>query len=183
MKANIKQGQSFGRIPVADGWHLAEIQDGVDYMRTKDGNVYQNDNGSKAWKITAKVVESSNPDSVGGFIGITVFEERGQDKMATILDAAGLWKIICDKFPDDISVFDKRIMDGVKQKLPGRTLMVQSKEDKNGFANAEAFADRKTYNAEIAHGTTKHEAAATPAAGAGASSAALAESKPSDSWD
>ena len=153
MREKAQDGKTFLGVMAADGWHEIEIQDGIDYLMAKDGgNPVQNERGFKTWKITTKVIESEDKPSIGGFVGCLVSEEKGGDLMATILDAAGLWKIICEKFPgDDVTVFDKKIMDGVKTRLPGKTFMVESRLDKNGFAKVISVASYAKYK-EIAAG-------------------------------
>lgn len=151
MKEQAHDGKTFTGIAVPDGWHEIEIQDGIDYMPGKGGEgIYQDDKGFKAWKIPMKV-KNDDDAANGGTVGCTVFEANGGDLMATILDAAGLWKTICDKFPGDETVFDKKIMDGVKTRLPGKTFMIESRLDKAGFAKVISVASYAKYK-EIAAG-------------------------------
>ena len=147
MREKAQDGKTFLGVMAADGWHEIEIQDGIDYLMAKDGgNPVQNERGFKTWKITTKVIESEDKPSIGGFVGCLVSEEKGGDLMATILDAAGLWKTICEKFPgDDVTVFDKKIMDGVKTRLPGKTFMIESRLDKAGFAKVISVASYAKY--------------------------------------
>ncbi len=146
MKEKAQDGKTFTGIQVPDGWHEIEIQDGIDYVPGKGGEgVYQDDKGFKAWKIPMKVKNDEDPAN-GGIVGCSVFEANGGDLMATILEAAGLWKTICEKFPgDDVTVFDKKIMDGVKTRLPGKTFMVESRLDKAGFAKVISVASYAKY--------------------------------------
>ena len=145
MKEQAHDGKTFTGIAVPDGWHEIEIQDGIDYMPGKGGEgVYQDDKGFKAWKIPMKV-KNDDDAANGGTVGCTVFEANGGDLMATILDAAGLWKTICEKFPGDETVFDKKIMDGVKTRLPGKTFMIESRLDKAGFAKVISVASYAKY--------------------------------------
>ena len=162
MLGKSQEGKSFGRISVADGWHEVEVQDGIDYVKNKEGNIVETDSGAKSWKFTFKVTKSSDESSIGGFISTTVFE-GSNDKLATILASGGLWDIICEKFPGDISPFDKKVMEGVKSKFPGRPLMILSKQNKDGFANAEAFSSVKYFKEHIAP-TLGSEAPEKPAA-------------------
>ena len=90
-------------------------------------------------------VKNDDDAANGGTVGCTVFEANGGDLMATILDAAGLWKTICEKFPGDETVFDKKIMDGVKTRLPGKTFMIESRLDKAGFAKVISVASYAKY--------------------------------------
>jgi len=152
VKEQAHDGKTFTGIAVPDGWHEIEIQDGIDYIPGKGGEgVYQDDKGHKAWKIPMKV-KNDDDAANGGTVGCTVFEANGGDLMATILDAAGLWKTICEKFPgDDVTVFDKKIMDGVKTRLPGKTFMIESRLDKGGFAKVISVASYAKYK-EIAAG-------------------------------
>ena len=169
MKEQAHDGKTFTGIAVPDGWHEIEIQDGIDYMPGKGGEgVYQDDKGFKAWKIPMKV-KNDDDTANGGTVGCTVFEANGGDLMATILDAAGLWKTICEKFPGDETVFDKKIMDGVKTRLPGKTFMIESRLDKAGFAkviSVASYAKYKELSAEKKEdkksGGKKEEKAAAP---------------------
>lgn len=150
MKEQAHDGKTFTGIQVPDGWHEIEVQDGINYIADKGGNIYQDDKGYKGWKIPMKVKNDDDPAN-GGTVGCSVFEANGGDLMATILDAAGLWKTICEKFPgDDVSVFNSKIMDGVKTRLPGKTFMIESRLDKAGFAKVISVASYAKYKELIA---------------------------------
>ena len=146
MKEKGVDGAEVGGFKVAtDGWHKAEFVEGIDFMRTKDGEVWQNDQGEKAYKFPVRVIdEDENKDAIIGFSANT--NERGGNAVASLLAAAGLWDALLKKFPgDDVTVFDKPVIEGIKTKLPGRPCMVKSKVDKNGFARAVQFASFARY--------------------------------------
>ncbi len=144
MKEQACDGKTFTGIVVPDGWHEIEIQDGIDYVKSKNGEIYRDDKDCKAWKIPMKVKNDDDPAN-GGIVGCTAFEANGGDLMATILDAAGLWKTICEKFPGDETVFASKIMDGVKTRLPGKTFMIESRLDKAGFSKVISVASYAKY--------------------------------------
>lgn len=146
MKEQAKDGMSLGGIIVSDGWHTVEVVEGIDYAKDKDGHIVQTEKGSKIWKIPMKVVESNDEASIGGIVNASVFEQGGGNVMATILEAAGLWAGICEAFPgDDVSVFESRIMDKVKSRLPGKSFKVETKIDKNGFPRPYTIASFKKF--------------------------------------
>lgn len=146
MKESPKPGMNIGGFKVAsDAWHSCEFQEGIDWMHGKGGEgIWQDEQGNKAVNLPVKVVDDNDEDN-GALIGITVFTKGGGDAMATILDAAGLWKAVTDKFPGDISVFDPKVIDGIKIKLPGRPVMVLSEVDKKGFAKGIKVASFEEY--------------------------------------
>lgn len=146
MKEQAKDGMSLGGIIVSDGWHTVEVVEGIDYAKDKDGHIVQTEKGSKIWKVPMKVVESNDEASIGGIVNASVFEQSGGNVMATILEAAGLWAGICEAFPgDDVSVFESRIMDKVKSRLPGKSFKVETKIDKNGFPRPYTIASFKKF--------------------------------------
>jgi hypothetical protein len=145
MKEKANDGGSFTGKSVAEGWHIVEVMEPIEYVKNKDGEEVQDKSGAKIWKIPIQVKDDKD-ESNGGNIGCSVFESNGGALMATILEAAGLWGAICKAFPgDDVTVFDKKIMDGVKTKLPGRSFMVESITDKNGYAKLKSVASFTKY--------------------------------------
>jgi hypothetical protein len=181
MKEKGVDGAEVGGFKAAeDGWHKGEMQQGIDYMKGKGGEgVWQDEKtGQHAYNFPIKIVDSEDP-SDGANIGWTAFEKSGGNALATLLTAVGMWDAICAKFPgDNVSVFDKPIMDGIKAKLPGRSCMVLSQVDKQGYAKAIKFAsfakykeiqaEEKTKAATSKKGKAAAPAETTPAAETGA---------------
>lgn len=158
-------GEVGGFKVAADGWHIVEFQEGIDQMKGKGGEgIYQDEKtGQHAWVFPIKVKDSED-ESDGANIGFTVFEKGGGNALATLLAAVGMWDAITKKFPgDDVTVFDKPIMDGIKVKLPGMSCMCRSQVDKGGFAKAAQFASFTKYKEltkeEKAKGKGKTESA------------------------
>lgn len=179
MKEQGVDGAVVGGFKTAtDGWHVIEFQEGIDFMKGKGGEgIWQDEHGNKAYNFPLKVKNADDPDD-GAQIGYTAFTKGGGDGLASVLVCAGLWDAVLKAFPDpNISVFDEKVMNGVKSKLPGRSCMCRSQVDKGGFSKAVQFATFAKYK-EIEAETKKK-------GGGKKSEAPAAETKPSapaDEW-
>jgi hypothetical protein len=181
----IPGGEVGGFKVVKDGWYKGEFQQGIDYMKGKGGEgVWQDEKtGQHAYNFTIKVIDSEDPSDDGGNIGWTVFEKGGGDQLATLLEAVGLWSAICAKFPGEVSVFDKPIMDGIKAKVPGRSCMVKSRIDKQGYPKAINFLSFSEYKKIEAEEKTKAATSKKGKAAAPAETTPAAETAPAgDGW-
>lgn len=143
MKEQGQDGAVVGfRIPT-DGWHAVEFQEGIDTLKQKDNHdvEYQNERGFKTYKFPAKVIagDTNDPDD-GADASQLVGVEKGGQFLANILAAVGLWDAICKAFPgDDVSVFDAKVIDGIKTRMPGKACMIKfevGKDPKTGNPRA-----------------------------------------------
>lgn len=178
MKEKGVDGAEVGGFKVAtDGWHQIEVQEGIDLMKGKGGEgIYQDEKtGQHAWVFPLKVKDPDD-ESDGANIGFTVFEKGGGDTLATLLAAVGLWDALIKKFPgDDVTVFDKPVIEGIKVKLPGMSCMARSQVDKQGYAKAAQFASFKRYKEILAEEKAKGGGKSAAKSGAEPQKAAAAE--------
>jgi hypothetical protein len=151
MKEVGTDGSEFGIKNAADGWHVVEFGEGIDFMKEKGKDTpWQDADGNKAYVFPLKVKDTDDPDD-GATIGLSIFTKGGGNQMASVLAAVGLWDSLTKAFPDpNVSVFDKQIMDSVKIKLPGMQCMVESKLDKNNFSRVHKIASFAKYKEIIA---------------------------------
>jgi len=150
MKEQGKDYAEYGFKVPGDGWHVVEFGQGIDYLKAKGGESdWQDDSGDKAYKFPAKVIDPEGPDNdadISQIFGIP----KGGGALADILAAVGLWDAVVKNFPgDDVSVFDKTVMDKIKAKLPGRSCMIKTEIDQKGKAQKKAVASMARYK-EIA---------------------------------
>jgi hypothetical protein len=170
MKGTAQEGHVFGGFtPVKDGWHIGEFQEGIDYIKNKEGVIFQDDAGGKAWKFPI-VIKDPEDEADNAKVELSIFETKGDDQMATTLSSLGMLKAVEEKFPGDVSPFDKRIMEGVKKNFPGKSCMIFTKQDKKGFARVHATVSFAQYKALKAEG--KLPEAKAPAAGTEAGTSA-----------
>lgn len=153
----VENGVVGGFKLASDGWHRIEFQENIGHMKSKGGqDDWQDAEGNKAYNFPIKVKDPDDPDD-GANVGYTAFTKGGGAGVATMLDAAGLWEAIDKAFPGDNapSIFDDKIMNGVKTKLPGRSCWAKTEVDKNGFAKAVVFADETLHKKLVAEETAK----------------------------
>jgi hypothetical protein len=118
-----------------DGWHITKIDEGIAYLlgKKKDGEseaaISTNKQGDKNWKI-ALIVDDEDDESNGVKIDVIVAEnKRGEQTITDFLGATGLFAAFQKNFPGDVSVFDSKVMDKLKGKLPGQLMRVKTKQN------------------------------------------------------
>jgi hypothetical protein len=139
-----------------NGWHIVEFGEGIDFLTGKGGEgIYQNERGFKTYKFPAKVKDENDPDNDADISQLAGME-KGGPWVANILACVGLWEAVCKKFPgDDVSVFDKNVMDGIKSKLPGRSCMMRTEIDKDGRAQVREMCTMAKYKEVLAEQKVK----------------------------
>ena len=142
-----------------DGWHLCKFTEGIDFLRDKktDDNpnpgYKQDDKGKKTLKLPC-IVDDPADKGNGGQIQVLLNESNGGDKLAIILKCVGLWPAIVKKYPgDDVTVFDQRIINGIKTHLPSsEKVYVRSALDKDKrnarYQEIRSIANYKKWMAE-----------------------------------
>jgi len=156
MKIQGKEHSEQGfKIP-ADGWHIVEFQEGIDFLPGKGGEgIWQDEkDGHKAYKFPAKVNDENDPDN-GADVTQIAAVPKGEQHVANILAAVGLFEAFEIKFPGDISVFDNAPMSGIKVKLPGKSCMIRTEIDKNGKSQTREMATFVAYKEIMVKGTEK----------------------------
>jgi len=124
----------FERVP--EGWHVFKIDEGIAYLMKKkeegkDEQISTNKQGDKNWKITLVVDDEDDPANGIKHDQIVAENKRGEQIVTDFLGATGLFEKFSKKFPGDISVFDKGVMDKVKTSLPGQLMRGKIKHNEN----------------------------------------------------
>lgn len=120
----------------SDGWHLIQFQDGIDYLKNKEGEVWSDEKtGRKALKLPALVADEKDESNGLDCSVLVQVTEAGEKRMANILNATKLYKKFAEKFPGDIGMFDKDVLAAIKVKLPGQFMKVELATNKNGNQN------------------------------------------------
>lgn len=117
MRATKREGADWGfRVPTP-GWHTVCFQEGID--------LYTNEASGKQSVTIPSVIDEGGADDG---IKLTIFcpykddsggfSAFGEQKLADILSATGLYDKFEEKYPGDISLFEAHILEAVKLKLP-----------------------------------------------------------------
>jgi hypothetical protein len=140
-----------------DGWHIVEFLEGIDFLPGKGGEgIYQNERGFKTYKFPTAVKDEEDDGSNGADVNILIGVEKGGPFCANVLACVGLWEKVKQKFPgDDVSVFDKAVMDGIKIKLPGMSCMMRTELDKDQNVRVREMASFAKYKEILAEEKTK----------------------------
>jgi hypothetical protein len=124
----------FERVP--EGWHIFKIDEGIDFLKkknkeTQEETVSVNSQGDKFWKFTL-VVDDDTDDANGIHLDQIVAEnKRGEQIVTDFLGATGLFAAFQKAFPGDVSIFDSKVMDKLKGKMPGQLMRGKVKHNPN----------------------------------------------------
>lgn len=127
MRAEGRERATHGFTTPADGWHLVEVLEGIDFA--KDGEtkeILEDKKGNKKHIIKFHI---NDPEDDANNAQLSLFlseTPRGEQQIADILAATGQYKKFAEKFPGDMSVFDENVMSMIKIKLPGQFLKVRT---------------------------------------------------------
>lgn len=115
----------FERAP--EGWHIFKVDEGIAYLMAKkvegkEEQISTNKQGDKNWKIT--LIVDDEDDAANGIKQDVIVSEnkRGEQMITDFLGATGLFAAFAKNFPGDVSVFDSKVMDKLKGKLPGQLM-------------------------------------------------------------
>lgn len=135
----------------ADGWYLMNFQGDIRELKKEvDGDI------KVSLQIPLRAISSYAGEEASFqlsiFIQLNAETDReigfAKKKMADILINAGLWEKFEKQYPgNDISILDKRIVEGAKLKLPDQQVMAkvetkESKKDKKSYTNIISLAPR-----------------------------------------
>jgi hypothetical protein len=123
----------FERVP--EGWHIFKLDEGIDFLKKKDkeGNetIAVNGSGDKLWKFSL-IVDDEDDEANGQKMDQIVAEnKRGEQIVTDFLGATGLFPAFAKAYPGDVSVFDTKVMDKLKGKLPGQLMRGKIKHNPN----------------------------------------------------
>ena len=134
-----------------DGWYLMEFMGDIKEIKKEvDGDV------KFSLQIPLKAIQSLSGEEAAFQMSIFIplsgetDKEIGfaKKKMADVLVNSGLWEQFETKYPgSNISILDKRIVEGVCSQLPGARAMAkvetkESKKDKKTYTNIIGLAPR-----------------------------------------
>jgi hypothetical protein len=128
MKVEGRERATHGFTTPADGWHICEILEGIDYAKNGETKeILEDKKGAKKHIIKFHIVDEDD-EANGSQLSMFVTENpRGEQQVADVLAATGQYKKFAEKFPGDVSVFDENVMSAIKIKLPGQFLKVRTK--------------------------------------------------------
>ena len=124
MKTKGREGADWGYRTIGPGWHLVCVQEGIDYLKDDTGTRVVNAKGLNSVMIPLAVDDGSDSDNG---LRVTIFANNdnfGEQKMADVIEAAGLTADFEKNFPGDVSFFEDRVFAAVQRHLQGRFLKV-----------------------------------------------------------
>ena len=114
-----------------DGWHVVKFDEGIDYLKNKEGEISVTKSGDNRWKFPL-VVEDENDDNNGVKIDfITQENDKGENMIAGFLLTVGLLAAFEKNFPGDVSLFEDKVMQKIKVKMPGQFMRIKTKQSPN----------------------------------------------------
>jgi hypothetical protein len=147
MRKQGRESGSWGMKVAADGWHTVCFEEGIGYLE-KDGEIIKDKKTGTYNLIVIPAKTVSDDEDQNGISLNTVINEGtdfGEQKIVDILAATGLFPAFEKNFPGDISIWDKKVMDAVKSKLPGKFAKFRTETSKDGkYTNVVEFASMKT---------------------------------------
>jgi hypothetical protein len=151
------QGNVQGKIEVGfkradDGWHIAKFQEGIDLLKNKAQEVLKTKAGDRKWKFPLVVDDPEDDSHEIGVDIITQENPRGEQLVADLLGATGLFKKFQENFPGDVSIFEDKVIDKVKVKLssPAQYIRIKThqspntKDPDNPYVNVIGFGPMST---------------------------------------
>jgi len=113
-----------------------KIDEGIAYLMKKkeegkDEQIAVNGQGDKLWKISLIVDDEDDAASGQKMDQIVAENKRGEQIVTDFLGATGLFAAFAKNFPGDVSVFDTKVMDKLKGKLPGQLMRGKIKHNEN----------------------------------------------------
>jgi hypothetical protein len=124
----------FERAP--EGWHIFKIDEGIDFLKKKakdsqEETVAVNKQGDKLWKFTL-VIDDPEDDANGVHLDqICAENKRGEQIVTDFLGATGMFPAFQKAFPGDVSIFDTKVIEKLKGKLPGQLMRGKVKHNPN----------------------------------------------------
>ena len=119
-----------------DGWHVCKFLEGIDLLRDKEGEIALTKHGDQLWKFSMIVDDEEDESNEIVIDSIAGEDKRGEQLVGNFLGATGLFTSFAKAFPGDVSVFEQKVMDKIKGKLPGQYWRVKTEQkpykDKQG---------------------------------------------------
>ena len=140
-----KEGKSFadwGFTQPENGWHIAEVQEGIGPFINRDDEEVMDKKGNRLITIPFKIAEG---DSANAKVNMLVSENtpRGGQKMYDLLVAINEADAFDKKFGAN-DVFDAPVMDAINKRAVGRVVKIYGELDKTGkYWNVNRVADVK----------------------------------------
>jgi len=174
-----------------DGWHVVKFQEGITVLQKKDSDGGMVDavtkKGDKSWKFPM-VVEDENDESHEASIdGIAAENDKGEQLVADFLGATSLYATFAKNFPGEVSVFESKVMDKIKTKLPGQYMRLKTRQSPNKnspdnpYVNIVGFGKMSDKVEELE--ATLFGKAESKAAGKGKADPKAAAASADEGWD
>ena len=127
----------------SEGWHRMIVQEGIELAKNKDGEFVTSEiNGKTYQNVTVNLaVDGGEEDGRRVTQWCLVGMESGEQKLADIMGATGVWKKFAEKYPglgDTVSLFDPKVFSAIQMRLPNNPLQVKiyHQANKDGKVNA-----------------------------------------------
>jgi len=121
-----------------DGWHVVKFLEGIDNLKDKEGKLSTNKGGDNLYKFPLVVDDVEDESHEVTVDSIAAENKKGEQMVTNFLGATGLAAAFEKAFPGDVSVFEGKVFDKVKTKLPGTYMRIKTKQneykDKTGQA-------------------------------------------------
>ena len=124
----------FERAP--EGWHIFKIDEGINFLMKKNKETQEetfavNGQGDKLWKFTLVIDDEDDAANGIHLDQIAAENKRGEQIVTDFLGATGLFPAFQKAFPGDVSIFDTKVMEKLKGKLPGQLMRGKVKHNPN----------------------------------------------------
>ena len=180
MKVKGRENADWSARKAQDGWHMVMFEEGIDFLKDQDGNFYMTKpdskgNSYKRLSFPTSIKEDGEDDGIRVSNAVSVGTDFGEQRVADLLAATGLFAAFEKNFPEDASFWDENVLNAIKSKLPGKFCKMRLETNsKSGYQNVVELAK--------ADATVSNKEKKTKATG-GAGKADVAVPAPSSDWD
>uniref|UniRef100_A0A6M3KYM0 Uncharacterized protein n=1 Tax=viral metagenome TaxID=1070528 RepID=A0A6M3KYM0_9ZZZZ len=119
MQVKGQENADWGFSMPEEGWHGFLFLDGIDIHKNEENEKHS------LWLPGQFLDAEGEKTDAKGTMFIPMDVEFGERKLGDVLHNAGLAKAFAERFPDDVGMFDGKVIDAVKIKLPGKMVDVK----------------------------------------------------------
>ena len=161
-KTGKAEGNEYGFERLPDGTYNLEIQEGVEFAVTKNKDTDEpikdeNGNIKESMRIPHKVIDGEHDG--GDYMRFININDFGEQQIADVLAVTKLTDGFNKKFPGEVEMFDDKVRDMYKVKLPYKTYQVdlETRKANNGkeYQNVIAIRPYSKINEEGTKATSK----------------------------
>ena len=132
MKVQGRENADWSSRMASDGWHTVVISEEIGYKKNKEGEVIKDKKGNALFFIPAVIKEEGDDDGIQQTVIASYGTTFGEQKIADVLAATKLFKIFEEKFPGDVSLWDEKVLNAVRDKLQGKFMKMRIETSKDG---------------------------------------------------